>query len=143
MVRRVVTGLDDAGKPSIVHDGEPTRTHRFTHIPGMSNALIWTTRSPAAPSRDLTLSVERWIRSAGGAAQSAPRWFGGHVRSSALVVPDKTALVFEGRSWTYAQLDAAVTRVVELLRGLGVAKGDRVIMQGLPRPEAFILPFAV
>jgi fatty-acyl-CoA synthase len=76
-------------------------------------------------------------------APSAPRWFGAHLRASAVETPDKTALVFEGRSWTYAQLDTAVTRVMEQLRDLGVAKGHRVLMQGLPRPEALILPFAV
>jgi mannose-6-phosphate isomerase-like protein (cupin superfamily) len=65
MVRRVVTGRDDAGKPTIVHDGEPPRAHRYAHIPGMSNALIWTTRSPVAPSPDLTPSVERWVPAAG------------------------------------------------------------------------------
>ena len=70
-------------------------------------------------------------------------WFGAHLRLSAVEAPDKVALVFEDRSWTYPQLVLAVTRVAEQLRDLGVIKGDRVIVQGLPRPEALILPYAV
>lgn len=65
MIRRVVTGLNDAGKPTIVHDGEPPRSHRFTHLPGMANALIWATRQPPAASADPTPSVERWVPEAG------------------------------------------------------------------------------
>lgn len=40
--------------------------------------------------------------------------------------PDKTALVFEGRSYTYAQLNQRVNRLANGLLSLGAQKGDRV-----------------
>src|SRR5438045_2518352 len=61
MVRRVVTGVDDAGKPTIVHDGEPPRSRRFTHIPRMAPSVVWTTGASAEPSADGTVALERWI----------------------------------------------------------------------------------
>ena len=44
--------------------------------------------------------------------------------------PEKTALTFEGRSWTYAELDAAANRAANALLGLGLRKGDRVAAYG-------------
>ncbi|UUU31876.1 amino acid adenylation domain-containing protein [Streptomyces sp. CA-210063] len=40
--------------------------------------------------------------------------------------PQATALVFQGRRWTYADLDAASDRVARRLRDLGTVPGDRV-----------------
>jgi fatty-acyl-CoA synthase len=39
---------------------------------------------------------------------------------------DKVALVFNERSWTYRELDAAVSRVAQGLIALGYQKGERV-----------------
>ncbi len=44
--------------------------------------------------------------------------------------PEKTALTFEDRSWTYAELDAAANRATKALLGLGLRKGDRVAAYG-------------
>jgi fatty-acyl-CoA synthase len=44
--------------------------------------------------------------------------------------PEKTALTFEGRSWTYAELDAAANRAANALLGLDLRKGDRVAAYG-------------
>ncbi len=42
------------------------------------------------------------------------------------VAPDKTALITEKSSYTYAEVIAAVDGIARLLRDLGVQKGDRV-----------------
>ncbi len=56
--------------------------------------------------------------------------------------PERKALVFEGRSWTYAEFMQDVDRLAGLLRGLGVAKGMRVAFLGLNQPEFLIGLFA-
>ncbi|HEV7263728.1 MAG TPA: acyl-CoA synthetase [Falsiroseomonas sp.] len=43
-------------------------------------------------------------------------------------VPDAPALVWRDRLWTFVELDARVDRLAAALRGLGVAKGDRVLV---------------
>ncbi|MBU8541257.1 acyl-CoA synthetase [Falsiroseomonas tokyonensis] len=43
-------------------------------------------------------------------------------------IPDRPALVWRDRSWTFAELDARVDRLGQALRSLGVAKGDRVLV---------------
>jgi acyl-CoA synthetase (AMP-forming)/AMP-acid ligase II len=43
-------------------------------------------------------------------------------------LPDHPALVWRGQAWTFAELDARVDRLAQALRGLGVAKGDRVLV---------------
>ncbi|MDX3130075.1 AMP-binding protein [Streptomyces europaeiscabiei] len=71
------------------------------------------------------------------------RTFGAHLAVSAVEAGSRTALVFQDRSWTYAELDLAVMRTVARLDKHGVRKGDRVVMQGSARPEALITLFAV
>ena len=43
-------------------------------------------------------------------------------------LPDAPALIWRDRSWTFAELDARVDRLAAALRGLGVARGDRVLV---------------
>ncbi len=43
-------------------------------------------------------------------------------------LPDAPALVWRDRRWSFAELDARVDRLAAALRGLGVAKGDRVLV---------------
>ncbi|WP_327313586.1 class I adenylate-forming enzyme family protein [Streptomyces sp. NBC_01235] len=69
--------------------------------------------------------------------------FGAHLVTSAAETGSRTALVFEDRTWTYAELDLAVRRTLARLDKFGVRKGDRVVMQGAARPEALITLFAV
>lgn len=71
------------------------------------------------------------------------RTFGAHLAVSAVEAGSRTALVFQDRSWTYAELDLAVRRTVARLDKYGVRRGDRVVMQGAARPEALITLFAV
>src|ERR1700754_4109021 len=51
--------------------------------------------------------------------------------------PGRTALVFEGRSWTYGERHERVTRLAHGLRDLGVRPGDRVAYLG-PNHPAFL-----
>lgn len=51
--------------------------------------------------------------------------------------PDRTAVVCGERRWTYAALDARADRVAGGLRRLGLAPGDRVVVQ-LPNTAAFV-----
>ena len=64
----------------------------------------------------------------------------GVLRRSAGRVPDRTALVFADRSWTYAELDAAVSRAAGALVGLGLAKGERVAVYG-KNSDAYLIAF--
>jgi fatty-acyl-CoA synthase len=48
------------------------------------------------------------------------------IRRSAYHYPDKTALIFGNKSFTYAELEAESNRVANALRDLGVEKYDRV-----------------
>ena len=43
-------------------------------------------------------------------------------------IPAAPALVWRGRTWSFAELDARVDRLAAALRSLGVGKGDRVLV---------------
>lgn len=64
----------------------------------------------------------------------------GLVRRSARRTPDRTALHFQDRAWTYAELDAAVSRTAQLLLDLGLERGDRVAAYG-KNSDAYLLAF--
>jgi long-chain acyl-CoA synthetase len=51
--------------------------------------------------------------------------------------PEKAAILFEGKSYTYRQLDEEVNRLANGLRALGVERGDRVAIF-LPNHPAFV-----
>jgi fatty-acyl-CoA synthase len=55
----------------------------------------------------------------------------------ARMAPDRTALIFEERSWTYGELHERVSRLAHVLRDLGVRPGDRVAYLG-PNHPAFL-----
>lgn len=54
--------------------------------------------------------------------------------------PQHTAIIFYDRKITYQQLDAAVTRFAAALQGLGVKRGDRVMLC-LPNTPQFVIAF--
>jgi len=56
--------------------------------------------------------------------------------------PDKTAVVFEGTSFSYRAFDREVERYASVLRAEGVGKGDRVAIQLPKRMEFLFLHFA-
>ncbi|WP_344939623.1 long-chain fatty acid--CoA ligase [Actinomadura miaoliensis] len=54
-----------------------------------------------------------------------------------MMSPDRTALVFEDRALTYAQVHERTTRLADRLRAAGIGKGDRVAYLG-PNHPAFV-----
>ena len=60
----------------------------------------------------------------------------------ALRTPLRSALTFEGTTWTYAQLQDRVDRLAAVLRALGVCQGDRVGFLGLNQPAFLETLFA-
>lgn len=64
----------------------------------------------------------------------------GVLRRSAARRPEHTALTFDDRSWTYRELDDAVTRAAGRLLALGLAPGDRVAGYGV-NSDAYVIGF--
>jgi fatty-acyl-CoA synthase len=64
----------------------------------------------------------------------------GVLARSARRTPDRVALHFEDRTWTYRELDDAVTRAAGFLGELGVSAGDRVATYGR-NSDAYLLAF--
>jgi fatty-acyl-CoA synthase len=50
----------------------------------------------------------------------------GLIEEQAAHLPSETALIFEGRRWTYAGLDAWANQAAAAITGLGLKKGDRL-----------------
>lgn len=50
----------------------------------------------------------------------------GVIEEQAQRLPLETALIFEGRSWTYAEMDARANRAAQALLALGLKRGDRL-----------------
>jgi fatty-acyl-CoA synthase len=66
-----------------------------------------------------------------------------NLETSARRYPDKAALVFFGTVLTYAQLLQKAERLAQCLRGLGVEKGDRVVLCMQNCPQLVIAHFAI
>ena len=62
------------------------------------------------------------------------------LRRSASRFPDRVALTFADRSWTYADLDAAVDRVASFLGDRGLEPGSRVAAYGV-NSDAYLIAF--
>lgn len=69
-----------------------------------------------------------------------PRTVPAHVSHWARLAPERAALVFEGRTWSYADLDDAHRRLAGWMADQGVRRGDRVAVHLGNCPE-FILTF--
>ncbi|MEM8946297.1 MAG: AMP-binding protein [Planctomycetota bacterium] len=61
-----------------------------------------------------------------------------HLSSTAVRHPDRVAIVFEGRSWTYQQLDRLSITAADRLSIAGVSAGERVAIR-LPNVPAFVV----
>ncbi len=61
---------------------------------------------------------------------------------AAALYPDRTALVWGDRSWTWAALNARVDALVAGLRALGLEKGDRVLVQARNGNQLVEITFA-
>jgi fatty-acyl-CoA synthase len=62
------------------------------------------------------------------------------LRRSAARVPERVALYFGDRAWTYAALNDAVSRAAAHLLGLGLTSGDRVAAYG-KNSDAYLIGF--
>ena len=60
----------------------------------------------------------------------------------ALRTPERKALHFEGRTWTFAEMQQEIVDCAGRLHALGVGKGDRVAFLGLNQPMFFFVMFA-
>ncbi len=60
----------------------------------------------------------------------------------AALSPERTAIVFEGQSRTYAEFNREINRAAHGLRALGVNHGDRVAYLDLNHPRFFVTLFA-
>ena len=56
--------------------------------------------------------------------------------------PTRKALHFEGRAWSYAQMQAEIELCAARLAALGVGRGERVAFLGLNQPMFFFVLFA-
>ncbi|MEO0029759.1 MAG: Long-chain-fatty-acid--CoA ligase [Pseudomonadota bacterium] len=66
-----------------------------------------------------------------------------NLQISALRFPQKEALVFMGRTWTYEQLLCDTETIASALRQMGVQKGDRVVLDMQNCPQLVITHFAI
>ena len=66
-----------------------------------------------------------------------------NLATSARRYPDKAALVFFGRVFTYAQVQEQAQRLAARLHALGVRKGDRVLLDMQNCPQLVIAHFAI
>jgi len=64
----------------------------------------------------------------------------GVLRRSARRTPDRAAVHYRDRSWTYAELDDAVSRAARVLREAGLDAGDRVGAYG-HNSDAYLIGF--
>ena len=63
-----------------------------------------------------------------------------HIEQGHLLFPEKIALIFEDKYFTYKQLDQLANRVANGLHGLGIKKGDRVALF-LPNIPEFVISY--
>ncbi|MEH2203708.1 MAG: long-chain fatty acid--CoA ligase [Nostoc sp.] len=63
-----------------------------------------------------------------------------HIERGYQLYPDKIALIFEEKSFTYKQLNQLANRLANSLSGLGIKKGDRVVLF-LPNIPEFIISY--
>lgn len=69
-----------------------------------------------------------------GPATSLPEQFSRSVK----LYPDNTAIIFEGTRISYSQLNQLVERFAAALLGLGIGRGDKVVIQLPNIPQAII-----
>ncbi|MFD5441876.1 (2,3-dihydroxybenzoyl)adenylate synthase [Streptomyces tendae] len=90
----------------------------------------------------MTETRRTWSEAESARYRAAGHWqgvaFGARLRALAAAHGGHAALVDGERRWSYAELDAEADRVARGLRGLGIGRGDRVVVQ-LPNCAEFLL----
>ncbi|GAA4436113.1 (2,3-dihydroxybenzoyl)adenylate synthase [Actinokineospora soli] len=98
-------------------------------------------------SSELGPDLTPWPAEQAAAYRAAGYWRGrtldALLREWAAEHADRTALVGGGRRWTYAELVCEVDAVAARLHGLGIGRGDRVVVQLPNVPEFVSLCFAL
>jgi long-chain acyl-CoA synthetase len=62
---------------------------------------------------------------------------------AALYYPEKKALIFGARSFTYSEMNRIINTLARYLTGIGVSKGDRVSIYMANRPEWILFYYAI
>jgi len=62
---------------------------------------------------------------------------------AALYYPEKKALIFGARSFTYSEMNRIIDALARYLTGIGVSKGDRVSIYMANRPEWILFYYAI
>ena len=75
-----------------------------------------------------TLAIRRTFARLKGIEPSSPQLMCDDLEAAVDKYAQRTALVFEGRSWTYAQLDAMANRYAHWATGRGIKRGDTVAL---------------
>ncbi|MFJ8790598.1 (2,3-dihydroxybenzoyl)adenylate synthase [Streptomyces sp. NPDC102462] len=90
----------------------------------------------------MTETQPTWSEAESARYRAAGHWegvtFGARLRQAGAAHGGRVALVDGDRRWTYADLDAEADQVAAGLRGLGIGRGDRVVVQ-LPNCAEFLL----
>jgi len=66
-----------------------------------------------------------------------------NLQISAMRYPQKVALVFMGRTWSYSELQFEAEKIASAMRKMGVQKGDRVVLDMQNCPQLVITHFAI
>jgi len=74
----------------------------------------------------------------GRSPYSLAAWFSARAER----LPHKPALSFEGRQWTYRDMQAEIERLATLLAAGGLRRGERVVYLGFNDPSYFMALFA-
>src|ERR1700738_4470303 len=65
------------------------------------------------------------------------------IERNAAFTPDKSAIIFEGESLSYAAFNARIEQTARALKAeFGVGRGDRVAILSLNRPDYLVLLYA-
>jgi amino acid adenylation domain-containing protein len=124
-------GVDFSLTAHVSAELEPGRICRYmqTALESLVEALESTPQTPALevevlPASEREQLLVEWNRTAQEFAQE--KTLHGLFEEQAQRTPGKVAVVFEGKSLTYGQLDARANRLAEYLRSLGVGR-DRLV----------------
>jgi amino acid adenylation domain-containing protein len=96
-------------------------------------------RTPTAPAETRPAPAG----SSAGTGAQAPRTLVTAFLRSVAARPEAAALVADGRTYTYRQLDTWSSALSGLLREHGVRRGDRVALRAAPGAEALVTMLAV
>ncbi|MEW2614583.1 amino acid adenylation domain-containing protein, partial [Streptomyces sp. NPDC047880] len=143
--------VDDAGRPAGIGGVVEYRTDVYdagtverlmdrwqrlliTLLADTARPVLWADLLDEREQVRLDVLGHRSVLSEAADDPSIPQLFAQQVRRR----PDDAALTFEGRSWTYNELDEVSTRLAHLLADQGVGAGDLVALL-LPRSEHTVI----